>query len=348
VELLHSDSCGPMPPSKAGSRYFILFIDDYTRMTYVYFLQRKNAELCSNAFVEFLNYQSSHYPQFPVARFRSDNRRGKYDNELFKRLLRERGISFEPSVPYSPYQNGVAERMIQTITTRARSILLDARLPIDFWAEVVNTAVYLQQWIPSVSLDNSPPYIVLESASQIGHSTTRILSAPRSAYSIDHLRRMGCVAYRRTPDATLDSMKSLKFGARAQIAMMLGYTNSTKIWRLWDFQGKQGQGKPINCSDVQFIESQNAWEKVLGGSEKVDTRKFDANSIGNAFELALGHDPCGIDAPSENSDENRASADAIHLGDSWMQAGGKHSDSVTCVHVPVTVHRSGQCRISYV
>jgi len=78
---------------------------------------------------------------------------------------------------------------------------------------------------------------------------------------------------------------------------------------------------------VQFIESQNAWEKVLGGSEEVDTRKFDANSIGNAFELALGHDPCGIDAPSENSDGNRASADAIHLGDRWMQAGGKHSDS---------------------
>jgi len=124
-ELLNSDSCGPIPPSKADSRYFILFIDDYTRMTYVYFLQRKNAELCSNAFVEFLNYQSSHYPQFPVARFRSDNRRGESDNELFRRLLRERGISFEPSVPYSPHQNGVAERMIQTITTRARSILLD-------------------------------------------------------------------------------------------------------------------------------------------------------------------------------------------------------------------------------
>ena len=237
-ELLHSDSCRPMPPSKAGSRYFILFIDDYTRITYVYFLQRKNAELCSNAFVEFLNYQSSHYPQFPVARFRSDNGRGEYDNELFKRLLRERGISFEPSVPYSPHQNGAAEWMIRTITTRARSILLDAGLPIDFWAEVVNTAVYLQQWIPSVLLDNSPPYIVLESASQIGHSTTKILSAPRSAYSIDHLRRIGCVAYRRTPDATLDSKTSLKFGARAQIAMMLGYTNSTKIWRLWDFQGK--------------------------------------------------------------------------------------------------------------
>jgi len=101
-------------------------------MTYVYFLQRKNAELCSNVFVEFLNYQKSHYPQVPVAQFRSDNSHGKYDNELFKKLLRERGISFEPSVPYSPHQNGVAERTIQTITTRAQSILLDTGLPSDF------------------------------------------------------------------------------------------------------------------------------------------------------------------------------------------------------------------------
>jgi len=220
-ELLHSDSCGPMPASKAGSRFFILFIDDFTRMTYVYFLQRKNAELYSNTFVEFLNYQRSHYPQFLVAQFRSDDGRGVYDNELFKRLLRERGISFEPCVPYSLHQNGVAERMIQTITTRVRSILLDAGLPIDLWAEIVNTAVYLQQWIPSTSLANNPLYILLEYAFQIGDSTTNVTKTPESTYSIDLLRRIGCVAYWRTPDATRDSKTSLKFGARALLAMML-------------------------------------------------------------------------------------------------------------------------------
>src|SRR5207237_6159157 len=43
-ELIHSDLCGPISPeSISGLRYFILYIDDYSRSTWVYFLRYKNA-----------------------------------------------------------------------------------------------------------------------------------------------------------------------------------------------------------------------------------------------------------------------------------------------------------------
>lgn len=40
LELMHADLCGPMrTPSKSQNRYFILFIDDFSRMTWLYFLK---------------------------------------------------------------------------------------------------------------------------------------------------------------------------------------------------------------------------------------------------------------------------------------------------------------------
>ena len=42
LELVHTDVCGPMrTPSQDKNMYFILFIDDYTRMTWVYFMRQK-------------------------------------------------------------------------------------------------------------------------------------------------------------------------------------------------------------------------------------------------------------------------------------------------------------------
>lgn len=43
LELIHTDICGPTKSqSLQGNRYFILFIDDYTRMTWVSFLKHKS------------------------------------------------------------------------------------------------------------------------------------------------------------------------------------------------------------------------------------------------------------------------------------------------------------------
>jgi hypothetical protein len=54
-ELIHSDVCGPMPESSiGGSRYYVTFIDDFTRYTFVYFLKNKSQVL--EKFKDFHNY----------------------------------------------------------------------------------------------------------------------------------------------------------------------------------------------------------------------------------------------------------------------------------------------------
>ena len=54
----------------------------------------------------------------------------------------ERGILHEFSAPYTPQQNGVAERKNRTLIETARTMLADSKLPINFWAEAVSAACY--------------------------------------------------------------------------------------------------------------------------------------------------------------------------------------------------------------
>ena len=59
------------------------------------------------------------------------------------------GISKEDTIPYTPQQNGVAERMNRTLMNAARSTLFHAGLDSTFWAEAVATAAYLRNCSPT-------------------------------------------------------------------------------------------------------------------------------------------------------------------------------------------------------
>jgi len=129
-ELIHSDLCGPIKHSIGGAQYYIIYIDDCTRYTEVYFLVTKTAEEIS---AKFRHYQAWVETQgFRIKRFRSDNGTGEYSNTVFLGLLGEKGITFEPSPPYTQNKNGTAERMIRTLNTKARSMMWDANVPIKF------------------------------------------------------------------------------------------------------------------------------------------------------------------------------------------------------------------------
>ena len=73
---------------------------------------------------------------------RSDNG-GEYIDGGFKEYCDVNGIRMEKTVPGTPQQNDIAERMNRTINERARSMRLHSGLPHTFWAYAVHTAVYL-------------------------------------------------------------------------------------------------------------------------------------------------------------------------------------------------------------
>lgn len=152
LELVHSDLWGPAPTtSLGGALYYITFIDDSTRKVWVYFLKRK-----SEAFDAFRRWKSLVETEtgLKLKCLRSDNG-GEY--EVFKPYCAEQGIRLEKTVPGTPQQNGVAERMNRTLNERARCMRLKSGLPETFWAEAINTAAHLINRGPSVPLDFGIP-----------------------------------------------------------------------------------------------------------------------------------------------------------------------------------------------
>ena len=129
LELIHTNLWGPSPvASLGGSRYYITFIDDLSRKVWVYFLKNK-----SDVFETFKKWKVMVETEtsLKVKCLRSDNG-GEYINGGFSEYCVAQGIRMEKTIPRTPQQNGVAERMNRTLNERARSIRLHAGLPKTF------------------------------------------------------------------------------------------------------------------------------------------------------------------------------------------------------------------------
>ena len=148
LELVHSDVCGPMPTeSIGGCKYFVTFIDDYSRCCNAYFMKHKSEVL--EKFKEF-EAATTGGGTLKIGTLRSDNG-GEYISADFKTYLESKGIHHELTVPYSPEQNGVAEQMNRTLVESARTMIAHAGLSDRYWAEAVVTAVYIRNRMPTKS-----------------------------------------------------------------------------------------------------------------------------------------------------------------------------------------------------
>ncbi|RVW17179.1 Retrovirus-related Pol polyprotein from transposon TNT 1-94 [Vitis vinifera] len=139
LELVHTDLWGPSPvASLGGSRYYITFIDDSSRKVWVYFLKNK-----SDVFVTFKKWKAMVETEtgLKVKCLRSDNG-GEYIDGGFSEYCAAQGIRMEKTIPGTPQQNGVAERMNRTLNERARTYLINRgpsvpmefRLPEEVWS----------------------------------------------------------------------------------------------------------------------------------------------------------------------------------------------------------------------
>jgi transposase InsO family protein len=153
LDLIHTDVCGPMQTvSPSGMRYVLTFIDDFTRYTVIYLLKQKSeVEIKLKEYIEMVKTMFGRKPKV----IRSD-RGGEYIGKRVIGMLKSEGIRVQYTAPYTPQQNGVAERKNRTLIEMARCMLLEAGLPYSFWAETVNTANYIQNRSPSRSVDKTP------------------------------------------------------------------------------------------------------------------------------------------------------------------------------------------------
>ena len=155
LELVHSDICGKISEKTlGGGQYFLTFTDDKSRYSWVFILRSKD-----QVFDRFQEWkaQVEKSSQRKIQTIRTNNG-GEYTSTKFETYLKSEGIRHELTVPKTPEQNGVAERLNRTLVEMSRSMLIDAKLPKAFWAEAVSIAVYLKNRSPSKSLYNMTPY----------------------------------------------------------------------------------------------------------------------------------------------------------------------------------------------
>ena len=237
LELVHTDLCGPMKkPSLSGARYFMIFVDDFSRKTFVYFLRHKSdAQSTIKEFIVHVERQTGQ----KVKMIKSDNG-GEYKSRSLANYLLGHGISHNFAVPYTPQQNGTAERTNRIVIEKARCMLLDAGMPSWFWADAVSTAVYQRNITPSTTIKMKTPNGVFFN---------------RKVY-VGHLKVFGCKAQVYVPGKIRQ-----KWDPTSKSCVFIGYTSSHRNYRFYDKEGK----KVIVASRAKFYENERGWE--LNGSK---------------------------------------------------------------------------------
>ena len=125
LDLVHTDVWGPSQvPSIGGSWYFVTFIDDFSRMTWIFFLRNKSCIF--EKFVEFKNMVENQFNR-KIKVLRSDGG-GEYLSNEFNNFLRSTGIIRQITHRYTPQMNGVAERKNRHILETAKAMLFEANL----------------------------------------------------------------------------------------------------------------------------------------------------------------------------------------------------------------------------
>jgi transposase InsO family protein len=106
LDLVHSDVCGSMSsPSLSGCLYYVIFIDDYSRKCWIYFLKAK-----SDTFDKFKEYKAFIEKQIEKhIRTLRKNNGGEFESLQFEDFCKSAGIKRQMIVPYNPQQNEVAE-----------------------------------------------------------------------------------------------------------------------------------------------------------------------------------------------------------------------------------------------
>ena len=226
LDLIHSDLCGPLPKSLGGAKYFVTFIDDHSRKTWVYLLKTKDQVL--EVFKQFLSLVERQTGK-KLKCIRTDNG-GEYTGP-FHAYCKKHGIRHQTTPPKTPQLNGLAERMNRTLMERVRCILSHAKLPNIFWGEAILAVAHVLNLSPCVPLQQDTP--------------ERVWS--RKDVSYDHLRVFGCKAFVHVPKD-----ERSKLDVKTRQCVFIGYGQDELGYRFYD----SIQKKLIRSRDAVFVEDQ--------------------------------------------------------------------------------------------
>jgi hypothetical protein len=139
MELIHSDLSGLFPASVGGSQYWMILVDDASQYTWVLTLKQK-----SEAFEDFQAWHMRITTQTGrILKVLQTDNGSEYLSDEWTTYQADHGITHQTSTPYSSQQNGRTEHGHCTLDDRMCAMLIDAGLSVGWWAECVNTTVYI-------------------------------------------------------------------------------------------------------------------------------------------------------------------------------------------------------------
>ncbi|XP_058784891.1 uncharacterized protein LOC131659762 [Vicia villosa] len=166
---------------------------------------------------------------------------GEYTSVAFGKNCDDEGIVREVVPPYTPQQNGIAERKNRSIMNMVRSMLSGKGLPKELWGEAVSTATYLLNRCPTKKLEKL---------------------TPEEAWcefkpNLSHLHVFGSVAYKHVP-----GQLRKKLDDKGEEMIFVGY-HSTGGYKLFDARNRKIQ---ISRDGKNFAEN-----SVTGYGQPVHT-----------------------------------------------------------------------------
>jgi hypothetical protein len=144
---------------------------------------------------------------------------GEYTSKAFEAKLRRHGVIHTSTAPDTPEQNGMAERLNQTLANSAVAMLIESGLPKKYWDEAFLTATYVTARSPASGLQGKTPYQALF----------------RRHVDPTFMRPFGCLAYALIPKDN----RGGKLNRKGRKCIMIGYQPGKKAYRLLDFKTRK-------------------------------------------------------------------------------------------------------------
>jgi transposase InsO family protein len=158
LQLVHSDVWGPAPiTSINGTRYYVSFVDDFSKFTWFFPLKHKSQVLST-----FIHFKSTieNLLNHKLKVLRTDCE-GEYTDSAFQNYCSTHDIFHQFSCPHTPQQNGVAERKHRHIVETSLSLISQSSLPLSYWPYAFATSVFLINRLPTPKLQLKSPWEVL-------------------------------------------------------------------------------------------------------------------------------------------------------------------------------------------
>jgi hypothetical protein len=184
--------------SMGGKWYILVIVDDYSRYSWVFFLNRKD-EVFEDFWSLALRLNNEHPNCLKI--IHSDNET-EFRNASFDEFCLEHGIDKQFSALGVPQQNEVMAQKNHTLVEMARTMLDEHRTPRCFWADAISTACYISNRIFLCSILHLTPF-------ELRFGRKR---------SVSHLRPFRCKCF-VLKHGNLD-----KFESRSFEGILLGYT----------------------------------------------------------------------------------------------------------------------------